>query len=308
MPNGKEQQDVASVIYVAKGFMERCFPRNAFLFDELLKDVIHEGGLPKLADMIKARLRPRLRDDSLSKDYSLANIQDSAWSTLNILVRLQDKLRSQKKSIGLEALRILIEDCIAEVDVPMWLHHRAIKHLPVLVLEGFVDKNLATEVTLADKPYVVYCGNDLPSDCDASDLLDFRKLGRKGHFDIYLNDIPRQREVLVRGEPDRFRPGNRLPYRMLRFLLSRVGREVSYTELRTILWSPSQIRERTGFSKIIHDRLAAIRKQLRESESVAENEPEKWFQKTTVRGVIYVWEGLNSCLITTPAKLWPNLR
>ena len=284
-------------------FVTDLFPDNNVSFDNLEVELLKGNSLERLRVIVIEQLQTHTAKQSLHKDYSTPNVEEATWNTLNVLFRLHDKLRLLKQTVGLEAVTNLIEDCIAESETPSWLEQRIVTHLPLIVIQELCEHGRKEMRAAPDKPYVVYIGQGLPIDCDAADLKKYRLLGRQGHFDIFIDDVPPHRSVLVRGEPGKFTPGRGMPYKLLRYLLSRVGRDVSYTELRRSVWTLRQIRTMSGLSKTIYDRLSDIRCQLRKSSLVTEDEPDKWLKKTSVRGVVYVWENLNSCLITMPASL-----
>jgi hypothetical protein len=306
MVSKAENLQTEAMITATYNFVADFFPRNTFNFDVLWREVFQGDSLQRLRTIVKERERPRTPRDTLVREYSAPNVEQASWSTLSVLFRLHDKLRRIKREIGLEAIRNLLDDCAVEVGIPRWLHGRIITHLPAIVLHEFSDRQLIETSRDTEKPYVVYCGEDLPYDCDAAQLAKYRKIQQKSPFDIFIDDVMPNKLVQVKGEPGKFTPGRGLPYRIMKYLLSRVGREVSYTEIRNKMWSAQQCRETSGLSKIIHDKLDAIRRQLKRSAGVSEDEPDRWFQKTSVRGVVYVSKDLNSCLITTSSSISPK--
>lgn len=283
------------------------FPQDNDCFDEVWEKTLHAKTVDDRMSYLLESLRPSVPSVTLPRSYTKPDVHVASWNILTVMFQFHKKLQYIDKDIGYAAIKRLLEDCMVELDIPHWLRPRALELLPPLLhsnTEFPIEEK--TDLNLRTKPYVVYCGNDLPIDCDAAGLQFYRNLALSHHFDCFVDDVFPNKKVLVGQRENLFNPGEGNPFRILKYLLSRVGQDVTYKEVRLYLWSPVQFMCLHAPSRIIRDTVTHIRQQLAKAQVNSECDPNLWFQKTAVRGVIKVSSELNSCLITTPASLIPK--
>ncbi len=304
MPTTRDNNVIELVELLSRRLILTLFPDDSDCFDEVWERTLHAKTIDDKTSYLLERRRPSAPDFTLPRSYTEPDVHIASWNILTLMFQFHRKLQQIDKNIGYSSIRRLLEDCVVELEIPEWLRPRTLELLPPLLYSGS-PASIAEETNpnLGIKPYVVYTGSQLPQDCDAADLLYYRNLASSYAFDCFFDDISPKKRVLVGQRDDLFNPGEGYPFRTLKYLLSRVGQDVTYRDLRLYLWSPVQFMRLRAPSRTIRDTIVHIRQQVTKAKLHSESDPSMWFQKTTIRGVIKVSSDLKSCLITTPSAL-----
>lgn len=296
-------ESVRAIGHLSREIISEDYRSDVYVFDDVWAKLATSKDLSEVQTRVRIHLEVSELAPRAHRAYEHDDVVSASWHTINVMCHLYDKIRRVPKDMGDSALAELVDEAILETDTPRWLGGRLLNLVPRILRREQIIEAPGNELQQASRPYVVYCGNELPVDCGMAELKKYRILARKNQFEIVMDDIGESRHIQIAGCFDLIRPGDGYPYRILRYLLSRVGRDVTYKDIRRQLWTESEVKSRKNLSRVIRDRIEHIRLQVRTQSDSLESEPAEWFQRTPVRGVIRVWADLNSCLMTTRSAL-----
>lgn len=286
----KRVEDVARL--TCKAVLEEIAPEELRVFNKLWECTVGDMGLSRISE---------LGCDGSVEEYAVSDpgflaprVQSISFNVIKVVACVLDATSDQRDVLDVKSLGRILSECMKKAETPGWMREHFMSHVPKLLLEGFQDSGLSVLPQNAAGEFVVYLGHNDPEFCGEERVEYYREKGRLHHFTVFIDDTKKIAKVRQHAAP--FRVGDNFPYVILRYLLTRVGQEVSYAEIyRTTEPYQTTWREK-GRSKFVHKYVTIIKKGLESVDGVAKGEPEFWFTPYG-SATILVWRDLNSCLI-----------
>lgn len=291
----------------ARDFVTSLYPRSTGAFDNIWLVVPYDSALSVILHLFRQGAEPWKSARGLTRVSQHEDVASATWSVLSVMFRFQEHLTrvigSGQKSLTTTEIDKMLEQCMVAAKTPGWLRPRIKTLMPGLINKAASGLGLLPLEGGQEDVYIKFVGKRGPFTLTGEELRNHRKQPRVTDFDLYMDDIPPNEQLFVRGRPMGIRKGEFLPYRVLRFLLTRVGRDVRYSELRTYLWTPAQLQSTQHTGRLIYEALERIRNVVSSSLEKSETQGLPWFQRSDVRGRIHVSEKLRTCLLTSSSSL-----